>query len=109
MHRACPTECQQYKIARIETAFDRDHANSSLHVGVHHPNHSARSTRDVRPHATSEPLDSFGCPLRIQTHAAAEKILREEPSSHQVRVGYGRTVAPSITCGAGFGTCTLRP
>jgi hypothetical protein len=74
-------------------ALDRDHAHRALHRRRRHRPRTppARTTEQPRRRAS-------GSTLRrrtggIEPHLAAEKVVGQQPTEHEVRVGHGRRAA----------------
>src|SRR5580658_7612903 len=95
MGRAGAAISEQYEIARIVAASDRDFAQRVRHVSVDHPADTGGGFFYAHAERFRDLLaDSFSRGLKIELHAAAEKIVRRQDAEHEIGVGGARAAAP---------------
>jgi hypothetical protein len=105
---ATAAEGNQWKIARIAPAFDGDHANGALHVGVGHAYDALRGRNAIEPQRARHPVDGRRGARHIDGHLARQKLIGCDTAQHHMRVGHRRQVACAIAGRAGVGACAFR-
>ena len=106
MQTAASAEGHQRKLARIVTAFDRDHANGPLHIGVGDAQNARRGGDAIHFQTASNE------PTAAAARSASTRIpppsMRLNAPQHHVRIGDRRFRPGAVTGRSRIGAGALR-
>ena len=109
MERSGTTKGNEREESRVVAAFDRNHANRRLHVGVGHADHAERGLFDRRLEPFGDLADRRQGRVPVEPHPSAKECIRNQSPQHDIRIGDSRFgPAASIGRRSGIGSGRLR-